>query len=106
MKQERWEQVKNLIKKKFKVLSETKTKEEEKEIESIEFLVPLGKLKLEWVQKPKVLDVKTSHSAKRAHATARKIEQVLSKTEKVSYLKAYIWKEGNWVEISPEKMEF
>ena len=106
MKQERWEQVKSLIKSKFKVLSEGQEKEEEKEIEKIEFISPLGQLKLEWIQKPRVLDIKTSHSAKRAGAVAEKIEKVLSKTEKVSYLKAYILKDEDWLEISPEKMEF
>ncbi len=104
MKQERWEQIKELIKKKFKVLSEDKVKEEEKEIETIEFQGPLGKMKLEWVQKPKVLDIRASHAAKRAGAAAGKVEQVLSETEKVSYIKAYVFKDENWVEIEPDKM--
>jgi len=105
MTKEKWEQTKELIKKKFEVISEAKVKEKEKEIETIEFQGPLGKMKLEWVIKPKVLDIRTSHTAKRAGATGR-IEQVLSKTEKVSYMKVYIFKEEAWIEISPEKMEF
>lgn len=106
MTEERWEQIKELIKKKFKVISETKSKEEDKEIETIEFLGPLGKMKLEWITKPKVLETRTSQAAKRAGAAAGKIEQVLSDTEKVQFMKVYLWKEEDWVEVSPEKMEF
>jgi len=104
MTEEKWQQIKEIIKKKFKVLSEDKTKEENKEIETIEFQGPLGKMKLEWIQKPKVLDIRTSHAAKRAGAAAGKVEQVLSEKEKVSYLKAYVFKDENWVVIEPDKM--
>lgn len=106
MTEERWQQIKDLIRKKFEVLSEEKRKEENKEIETVEFQGPLGKMKLEWIIKPKVLEIRTSHAAKRAGGAAGKIEPVLSKTEKVNYLKAYVFEDGEWVEISPEKMEF
>jgi hypothetical protein len=104
MNEAKWEEIKNLAKKKFKVLNEEKVKEGEKEIDRIEFEGPLGRMKLEWVTKPKVLGVKTSHAAKRAGATAQKVEQVLSETEKVNYLKAYVLKDENWVEMEAGEM--
>ena len=99
MNEEKWENIKNLAKNKFEVTKEEKAKEAEKEIERLEFEGPLGKMKLEWVISPRVLDVKTSGSAKRAGATAQKLEKIYSKDEKVSYLKAYVFKDDRWVEM-------
>lgn len=99
MNEKRWEEIKNLTKNKFKVLNEEKITEEEKEIERIEFAGPVGRMRLEWVTKPKVLDVKTSHSAKRAGGAARKVEKVYSEDEFVSYMKVYVLKDDQWVEM-------
>lgn len=99
MNEDRWEDITNLVKTKFKLEKEERVKEEEKDINRIIFEGPLGKMKLEWVNKPKVIDIKTSGSSKRGGGTAQKIEKIYSKDESVSYLKAFAYKDNTWVEI-------
>lgn len=99
MNEARWDEIKTLVKNKFELEKEEMVKEEEKEIDRLIFQGPLGRMKLDWVTKPRVVDIKTTGSAKRGGGTAQKIEKVYSKDESVTYLKAYAEKEGTWVEI-------
>lgn len=98
MNEERWEDIKNLVKNKFKLEKEERVKEAEKDIERLIFQGPLGRMKLEWITKPRVVDIKTSGSTKRG-GVAQKIEKVFSQDETVSYLDAYVFKDDVWVEI-------
>ena len=99
MNENRWEEIKNLVKNKFELEKEERVKEEEKDIERLIFQGPLGRMKLEWVNKPRVIDIKTSGSSKRGGGTAKNIEKIYSKDETVSYLKAFTDKDDQWVEI-------
>ena len=99
MTDEKWAEVRNMIKEKFVVKDESEEGLEgggNKEI--IEFEGPLGLMKIERTVKPKVLGVKTTYS-KRKGSTAGRVEQVTSNTEEVKFVKAYVWKNENWVEM-------
>jgi len=99
MTDEKWAEVKNMVKEKFGMKDES---EEELEggglVEIIEFEGPLGLMKMERTVKPKVLDTKTNYS-RRKGAVASKVEQIVSDTEEVKFVKAYVWKDETWVEM-------
>jgi len=101
MQPEKWELIKGNIKDNFKVELEGKEHIDEEggiEIEYIEFLGPLGKMRLEYVSKPIVLDRKTTYSRRIGSET--KIDYVYG--EERSYkLEAYKWndRDETWVEI-------
>ena len=99
MTDEKWQEVKNMIREKFGTSDEL---EEELEdgggVEIVEFDGPLGEMKVERTVKPKVLDVKTKYSNRKG-STADSIEKVTSDTEEVKYVKAYVKKDERWVEM-------
>lgn len=102
MNPEKWEDLKFQIKKQFGIDNEgEETQEGEKETKWIEFNGATGKMRLEYVTKPRVLDVKTIYS-KRAGTSANIVKPVVSEDEKVQYLKVYVWKNDNWEEIKTE----
>jgi hypothetical protein len=99
MTNEKWEETIGLIEEKFGIKNQFKEKIEgggEKEV--IEFQGPLGLMRLERTVKPKTVGFKTLYT-KRAGTAAKKVKPVLSTEEKVSFVKAYVWKERAWVEI-------
>lgn len=109
MTNEKWEETLGLIKEKFGVKNQSKEKifasggsvaggEEGGEKETVEFQGPLGLMKLERIVKPKTLGFKTLYS-KRVGTAAKQVKPVLSSEEKVSFVKAYVWKNERWVEI-------
>jgi len=63
----------------------------------------LGKVKLEWVEKPRMLDEKTIYS--RRIGSDVKVEKVYDEHDVVSYLKAYRWDGASqdWQEIEAQK---
>lgn len=69
------------------------------DIEHIIFTGPLGRMKLEFISKPVVLDKKTIYSRRIGSET--KVEYVYSQDEKSQKLKAYKWDsaENVWVEM-------
>jgi hypothetical protein len=101
MNLEKWEQIKSMAKEKFEILVET---EEESidgagSVQIIEFDGPLGRMKLEFVSKPRILDKKTTFSNRIGSDV--KVEYVYSEDEKVYQLNAYKWNEAGdtWEEI-------
>lgn len=104
MREERWLQIKELIKGKFQLLEEKKLPLDglPGEQEIISFVTPAGKFKLERVLKPKVLDKKTTYSQRIGSDV--KVEYVYSENEFVDRLIAYQWNEAraDWQEISPD----
>lgn len=99
MNDEKWQEIIGEIKEKFGI--ENQGKEELEgggSKEWIEFNGRQGKMRLERTVKPKVLDVKTVYS-KRAGTSAKIVKPVVSKTETVQFVKAYLWKDGSWEEI-------
>lgn len=72
------------------------------DVEFIEFIGPLGKMKLEFVTKPILLDKKTSYSHRAGSDIG--VEYVYSPDEKSHKLMAYKWDEDSesWVEIDSD----
>lgn len=72
------------------------------EIDYIVFISPVGKMRLELVTKPIVLDKKTTYSRRIGSDTA--VDYVYSLTEKASKLYAYKWDSAadDWQEIAAD----
>ena len=109
MTEEKWEQIKELAKNDFEVEENTVTDLPEEQgsgtKETLIFLGPLGKIKLEYFVKAAVLDKKTIYSKRAGQQT--KVDYVLSDTEKVRTLLAYKWDESseNWVKMDSGQFE-
>jgi hypothetical protein len=107
MTREKWETIKGNILDNFKVLDKGKEYYDEEggvDLDYLEFNSPLGKTRLEFIEKPVVLDKKTIYSHRGGSDTG--VEYLYSQTEKSSRLKAYKWDEAenDWVEIAAEKL--
>lgn len=105
MTKERWEDVVGNIKDSFEVEDEGKQHDDERGGSDIEFIIfsgPLGRMKLEFVTRPVVLDKKTDYSKRIGSET--KVSYIYSATEKNCRLTAYKWDEEreDWVEIEAE----
>ncbi len=99
MTKNKWLDLVDMIKEKFEIIAEDKESLGENtpgEKHLLEFEGPLGKIRLEFVEKPKLLEVKTLYSA-RAGSNI-KVNKIYDDKEKVSYLNAYKWNEikQNW----------
>ena len=102
MTPERWQQIKGQVQDTFSDAEISKEKLPEPQIgdtEIILFTGPLGKMKLEYVTKPVLLDKKT-HGSRRMGSEAT-VQYIFSETEFSHHLKAYKWDEAqdDWVEI-------
>ena len=107
MTPEKWEQIKGEIKDNFTVEENEKEHLEEQggiDIEYIIFQGPLGKMKLEFVAKPVILDKKTNYSLR--IGSESKVEYIYSETEKSYHLFAFKWneEEQEWVEIDSQNL--
>jgi hypothetical protein len=105
---EKWQSIKGNIKDKFPVEDEGKSHIEEEggvDIEYIIFNGPLGKMRLEFIVQPVILDKKTTYSKRIGSET--KVDYVYSENEKSTLLKAYKWDETQeeWVEIESANFE-
>jgi len=101
MTEEKWHEIVGQIKDEFKVL-ENQTKELGYIPGNIEYIIfngPVGKMKLEFMTKPLVLDKKGLGSRRIGSQT--KVEYIYSDTEKVHTFKAYKWDEAanEWLEM-------
>jgi len=104
MTPEKWENLIDNIKDKFKVEEHKNEHLDERGGTDIEFIIfkgPLGRMKLEFTTKPLVLDKKTTYSRRIGSQTA--IEYIYSEDEKTHKLMAYKWDDfqNDWVEIDP-----
>jgi len=102
MTPEKWKNITGNIKDSFKVEDEGKEHLDEEggvDIEYIIFQGPLGKMRLEYIIKPVVIDKKTIYSRRIGSET--KVDYVYSEDEKSHKLVAYKWDEDdeNWAEI-------
>ena len=115
MSPEKWEEIKENIKRQFSVeeqgtedlLAETgEGAVKQGTAEFIIFQSPLGRLKLQFGEKPK-LEEKIYHYSHRAGDSAR-TEYKFSDAEKVNTFKAFKWNdlEDDWTEIDAEKFNF
>ncbi len=102
MHPEKWKNILGHIQDNFSVEEhDTYHLEEEggKEVEFIVFTSPLGKIRLEYVSKPVILDKKTSYTRRIGSET--KVDYVYSEDEKTTKMTAFKWDEArdDWVEI-------
>ncbi len=107
MQEDRWKQTVGHIKDTFEVLGEGSDHIEDEggvDIEFIEFVGPMGKMRLEFITKPVILDKKTSYTRRIGSET--NVEYVYSETEKSSKLDVYKLNEDSdeWEEIDATKM--
>lgn len=74
--------------------------------EIIEFNSPMGKIKLELVEKARLLDEKTLYSNRVGSDV--KIDKIYSDEDKVNYMNAYKWDSitENWQRIDEGKFSF
>lgn len=104
MQPEKWQEIRVKIKNGFTEVAESKTHDEERreETEVLEFIGPLGKMKVEWTVKPKIIDKKTSYSNRIGSNVI--IDYVYSADEFNYIFKAYKWneRENDWEEIKSE----
>jgi len=110
MTDERWQEIIGQIKDKFEVLNQS-TENLPEEIgrgvaEIIEFIGPMGKMKLERTTQALVLGKKTIGSKRIGSQTA--VEYLYSDTEKVHKFRAYRWDENNndWQELKTTQDQF
>jgi hypothetical protein len=105
MTREKWEEIKGNIKDDFEFLEEQKEELDpgpgDKEI--ILFNGPLGKMKLEFITRPVILDKRAI--ASRRIGSHRTVEYIYSDTEKSYTMKAYKWDEAqnDWLEMEAGK---
>lgn len=100
---ERWEEVKQLIKKQYEVSYEgTETLENSPgQVEVLEFVGPLGEMRVEYVTKPKTLNTKV-YKSRRVGSEARE-EVIYSNKEVVQYLKVYTCNDQDeWQEVKSD----
>lgn len=92
MIKEKWEQIRGDILDKFEVEDSGKEHIDDEGGVDVEFIVfesPLGKVRLEFISKPVVLDKKTTYSRRIGSET--NVEYVYSENEKNEHLIAYKW---------------
>lgn len=102
MTNDKWQKIKGNIMDNFAVEengSEHIDDEGGIDIEFIEFNGPLGRIRLEYVSRPVILDKKTTYSNRIGSET--KVDYVYSETERQEQMIAYKWNEAEdeWEEM-------
>lgn len=102
MTDEKWLETVSKIKEKFQVTEEGRRDIEDIPRAFVEFIVfegPVGRIRMERVTKPVVLDKKTIYS--KLAGTASKVNYIYSETESFSKLHIYQWNEASegWEEM-------
>jgi len=108
MSPDKWQNIIGNIKDKFKVEEYDHEYIDEHggiETEFIIFTGPLGRMKLEFITKPLILDKKTIYSRRIGSETT--VDYVYSEDEKNYILKAYQWNETDedWAEIDAKSFD-
>lgn len=99
---DRWKNTLDHIKENFKIDDQGSEHIDEEggiDIDYIVFDGPLGRMRLEYVSRPVILDKKTTYSKRIGSET--KIDYIYSETERSQQLIAYKWDEAedDWVEM-------
>jgi len=107
MTREKWLDLKDKIEEQFGIEEYNKSALEDvpdSVVETLIFNGPLGKIKLEWISKPRTLGEKTIYS--RRIGSDVKVEKIYSQDERSEFLKAYKLEDGEWLEISAGEFNF
>jgi len=102
MTKERWREILDKIKSNFKILDEGQDEIEDEGgvfVDFIEFEGPLGRIRLEFISKPLVIDKKTNYSRRSGSET--QVSYIYSETERSEKIVAYKWNNANssWEEM-------
>lgn len=102
MTNEKWIDILANIKEKFDIIEEGSEKIEDEGGVNIEFIIfksPMGKIRLEFITKPVVLDKKVMFSNR--IGSESKVEYIYSDNEYQNKLNAYKWneKDDEWIEL-------
>ncbi len=105
MQLEKWQNIIGMVKDQFEVEDEGKGEIEDIPNGTVEFIIfqgPLGRMKLEYMTKPVVLDKKTIGSRRIGSET--KVEYIYSEDEFSNTFSAYKWNDdvNDWVEMEKE----
>jgi len=109
MTEEKWEQIIGMVKDQFELEDEGENSIEDVPDGKVQFIIfqgPLGRMKLEYITKPVILDKKTIGSRRIGSDT--KVEYIYSDDEMSHTFKAYKWDEASneWEEMEAEKSGF
>ncbi len=102
MREDKWLDTKAMVKSKFEILSEGKEQIEDipnATRDFVEFQSPQGRMRLEYVVRPAVIDKKTTYS--KLGGRAGQVDYIYSPDEFVQKMQAFKWSEelGQWEEI-------
>jgi len=106
MTKDKWLDLKDKVREKFDVEEEKSNTLEDvpdSVCETLIFSSPLGKIKLEWISKPRTLNEKTIFSNRIGSNV--KVEKVYSQDERAEFLKAYKWESDEWEEINADSFD-
>lgn len=104
MTRDKWLDLKDKIEEQFGVEEYNKSVLEGVPDSVVEILIfnnPLGKIKLEWISKPKILGEKTTYS--RRIGSDVKVDKVYSQDERSEFLKVYKQEGDEWEEIPTDQ---
>jgi hypothetical protein len=109
MSPEKWKETIGRVKDSFSIEDEGKEHLEDEggvDIEYVVFSGPLGRIRLEHVTKPVILDKKTKYSNRIGAETM--VDYVYSESEKSYLLNVYRWDEATdeWIELDAKKFDF
>lgn len=93
MQPDRWLEIKQELKQKFELEDEYNEELDHGSQEVVEFVSPMGRVKLCFVQKPKVLDKKTTYSNRIGSGVS--VEYVYDLENSTYHLDVWLWSEGN-----------
>ena len=106
MHPDKWPEIKEKIKSSFEVFDEHFEKDEERqeEVEVIEFNGPFGKMRMEWITRPKVLGKKTSYSQRIGGDIG--VDYIYSEDEVTHTFKILKWDlvQNDWEEINADSL--
>ncbi len=101
MHPDRWLEIKKKVIDSFELFNEFTQKDEEirQETEILEFNGPAGKMRVEWITRPKVLDKKTNYSNRIGGSVS--VAYIYSPDEFTHTFKVYRWDEPSesWNEM-------
>jgi len=105
---ERWQDILANIRDDLKVVEHKKEHIEEEGGVDIEYIIfdgPVGRMRLEFIIKPLVLDKKVNYSNR--IGSEAKVDYIYSKNEKTHIFMAYKWDEAenDWVECSADSFQ-
>ena len=108
MTEEKWVKIINNIKDNFALEDEGEQHIDDEGGVDIKFIVfkgPLGRMRLEYIIKPVILDKKTTYSRRIGSET--KVDYVYSEEDKSHQMIAYKWDEGqdDWLEMDAGAFE-